>query len=97
MCIRDRLYLDGALKGTVSGAPNVASMPAAHIGTGVSAGFPAGCPSWCSFWGNMADIAYYNHPLDANRVAAHYQAGLATLTGSTAVTFTCLLYTSRCV
>ena len=40
------------------------------------------------FTGQIADVALYPSTLSSTQVAAHYQAGTATLTGTTPITFT---------
>lgn len=85
------LYLDGALVGSKADPPAYDFMTRVYLGAGITTGWPAGTTgpvSWTGFTGQLAQAAIYSHPLDQVAAARHYQAGLATLTGTTPVTFT---------
>ena len=83
------LYVDGALIGTKADAVDLQDMVRVQVGTGKALGWPnSGCSGWCGITGNIGRVAFYDHAPDATRVGAHYQAGLATLTGTTTTTFT---------
>ncbi|MBK7610674.1 MAG: hypothetical protein IPJ15_04990 [Actinomycetales bacterium] len=86
--VTQSLYLDGTLRGSIDGAVDLTGMINSYFGTGVGAGRPAVCATWCAYYGSMSEAVFYDHAPDATRVAAHYQAGLATLTGTTTATFT---------
>ncbi|MFB7469853.1 LamG-like jellyroll fold domain-containing protein [Kitasatospora sp. NPDC056184] len=69
------LYLDGALVGASSLGPvdhqaNVHT----YLGAGFAQGWPAAPAAVSRFTGSIDEAAVYQHPLSAERVAAHYQA-----------------------
>ncbi|MFG3224008.1 LamG-like jellyroll fold domain-containing protein [Kitasatospora sp. NPDC048194] len=68
------LYLDGTLVGTVSGTVNHLDMDRVTVGGGYLGNWPAGKGGWSWLNGQIDEVAFYQHPLSAERVAAHYQA-----------------------
>ncbi|WP_157849764.1 LamG-like jellyroll fold domain-containing protein [Streptomyces novaecaesareae] len=68
------LYLDGALVGTASGTVNHLDMDRVTVGGGYLGNWPAGNGGWSWLTGQIDEVAIYQHPLSADRVAAHYQA-----------------------
>ncbi|MET8629108.1 LamG-like jellyroll fold domain-containing protein [Kitasatospora sp. NPDC004669] len=68
------LYLDGTLVGTASGAANHLDMDRVTLGGGYLGNWPAGNGGWSWLTGQIDEVAVYQHPLTAERVAAHYQA-----------------------
>ncbi|MEU6972945.1 LamG-like jellyroll fold domain-containing protein [Kitasatospora aureofaciens] len=68
------LYLDGTLVGTASGTVNHLDMDRVTLGGGYLGSWPAGNGGWSWLTGQIDEVAIYQHPLSAERVAAHYQA-----------------------
>ncbi|MBD0671754.1 hypothetical protein BU198_13860 [Streptomyces sp. CBMA156] len=68
------LYLDGSLVGTASGTVNHLNMNRTYLGGGYVGGWPSGNGNWAWLTGQIDEVALYQHPLSAERVAAHYQA-----------------------
>lgn len=68
------LYLDGSLAGTASGTVNHLNMNRTYLGGGYVGGWPSGNGGWAWLTGQIDEVAFYQHPLSAERVAAHYQA-----------------------
>ncbi|MGW2372134.1 LamG-like jellyroll fold domain-containing protein [Kitasatospora sp. NPDC001683] len=68
------LYLDGTLVGTASGGINHLDMDRLTLGGGYLGNWPAGNGGWAWLTGQIDEVAIYQHPLSAERVAAHYQA-----------------------
>ncbi|WP_431676038.1 LamG-like jellyroll fold domain-containing protein [Kitasatospora sp. KL5] len=68
------LYLDGALVGTQTGAVNHASNVHTYFGAGFAKGWPSAPADVSRFTGSIDEVAFYQHPLGADRVAAHFQA-----------------------
>ncbi|MFJ1709751.1 LamG-like jellyroll fold domain-containing protein [Kitasatospora sp. NPDC088346] len=68
------LYLDGALVGTVTGTVNHLNMNRTYLGGGYTGSMPGGNggSSWLN--GQIDEVAFYQHPLTAERAAAHHQA-----------------------
>ncbi|MFF2658253.1 LamG-like jellyroll fold domain-containing protein [Kitasatospora sp. NPDC058032] len=68
------LYLDGALAGTLAGTVNHLNMNRTYLGGGYVGNAPGGNGGWSWLNGQIDEVALYQHPLTAERVAAHYQA-----------------------
>ncbi|WP_380286423.1 LamG-like jellyroll fold domain-containing protein [Kitasatospora purpeofusca] len=68
------LYLDGALVGTLPGTVNHLNMNRTYLGGGWTGTMPGGNGGWSWLNGQIDEVALYQHPLTADRVAAHYQA-----------------------
>ncbi|MEU1425073.1 LamG-like jellyroll fold domain-containing protein [Kitasatospora sp. NPDC005751] len=68
------LYLDGALVGTATGTVDHLNMNRTYLGGGWTGSMPGGNGGWSWFDGYIDEVAFYQHPLSADRVAAHYQA-----------------------
>ncbi|MFE7488598.1 LamG-like jellyroll fold domain-containing protein [Kitasatospora sp. NPDC057541] len=68
------LYLDGALVGTLAGTVNHLNMNRTYLGGGYVGNAPGGNGGWSWLNGQLDEVALYQHPLTAERVAAHYQA-----------------------
>ncbi|MFE6050517.1 LamG-like jellyroll fold domain-containing protein [Kitasatospora sp. NPDC056446] len=68
------LYLDGVLVGTGAGGVNHLDMDRLTLGGGYVGNWPAGNGGWSWLTGQIDEVAIYQHPLSAERVAAHYQA-----------------------
>ncbi|MQS15923.1 DNRLRE domain-containing protein [Streptomyces kaniharaensis] len=68
------LYLDGTLVGTASGTPNHLNMNRTYLGGGYVGNAPGGNGGWSWLTGQIDEVAFYQHPLAADRIAAHYQA-----------------------
>jgi RHS repeat-associated protein len=86
------LYLDGTLVGTLAGAIDNSGGSLTQVGLATQAQWPNASggtsTNWWGYAGSVADVAVYQHPLTATQVSAHYQAGKATLSGTTPTTFT---------
>ncbi|MFD4656187.1 LamG-like jellyroll fold domain-containing protein [Kitasatospora sp. NPDC058444] len=67
------LYLDGSLVGTVSGTVNHLNMTRTYLGGGYVGSWPGGNGGWSWLTGQIDEVALYQHPLTAERIAAHYQ------------------------
>ena len=74
------LYVDGQPVSSTTSIIDMLDMTSAQFGRADSGYWEAGCTGMCSLPGVIGDAAIYNHPLEATRVAAHYQAGQNTLT-----------------
>ncbi|MFJ9690754.1 LamG-like jellyroll fold domain-containing protein [Kitasatospora sp. NPDC101183] len=68
------LYLDGVLVGTASGTVNHLNMTRTYLGGGYVGNWPGGNGGWSWLTGQIDEVAFYQHPLSAERVGAHYQA-----------------------
>ncbi|MFI5645268.1 LamG-like jellyroll fold domain-containing protein [Kitasatospora sp. NPDC051705] len=68
------LYLDGTLVGSAAGAANHLDMDRITLGGGYLGSWPGGNGGWSWLTGQIDEVAFYQHPLSAERVAAHYQA-----------------------
>ncbi|MFI6154414.1 LamG-like jellyroll fold domain-containing protein [Kitasatospora sp. NPDC051170] len=68
------LYLDGALAGSAAGAPSHLTMNRTYLGGGWTGTLPGGNGGWSWLTGQIDEVAFYQHPLSADRVGAHYQA-----------------------
>jgi YD repeat-containing protein len=81
------VYMDGALIGSKTDPAAYTMMHRVQIGSGISTGWPGGVTGWTAFFGQLAHVAIYNHPLDQTTAARHSQAGTASLTATTPVSF----------
>jgi RHS repeat-associated protein len=81
------VYMDGALVASKTDAAAYTMMHRVQIGSGISTGWPGGVTGWTAFYGQLAHVAIYNHPLDQTAAARHSQAGTASLTAATPVSF----------
>jgi YD repeat-containing protein len=81
------VYMDGALIGSKTDPAAYTMMHRVQIGSGISTGWPGGVTGWTAFYGQLAHVAIYNHPLDQTAAARHSQAGIASLTATTPVSF----------
>ncbi|WP_406192102.1 DUF6531 domain-containing protein [Kitasatospora sp. NBC_01560] len=68
------LYLDGTLVGTATGTVDHLNMNRTYLGGGYVGSWPGGNGGWSWLDGQIDEVALYQHPLTAERVAAHYQA-----------------------
>ncbi|WP_395297010.1 LamG-like jellyroll fold domain-containing protein [Kitasatospora hibisci] len=68
------LYLDGTLVGSAAGTVNHLDMNRITLGGGWLGNWPGGTGGWSWLNGQLDEVAFYQHPLSAERVAAHYQA-----------------------
>ncbi|MFI8460463.1 LamG-like jellyroll fold domain-containing protein [Kitasatospora sp. NPDC085464] len=68
------LYLDGTLVGTATGTVDHLNMNRTYLGGGYVGTWPGGNGGWSWLNGQIDEVALYQHPLSAERVAAHYQA-----------------------
>ncbi|MEU8847205.1 LamG-like jellyroll fold domain-containing protein [Streptomyces sp. NPDC048564] len=72
------LYLDGAEVGTLSGTLTEQSRTFAYLGAGYgSTGWMGLANGEYRFKGQLDEVAFYHHPLDAATVAEHYAARAA--------------------
>ncbi|RAJ32831.1 RHS repeat-associated protein [Kitasatospora sp. SolWspMP-SS2h] len=68
------LYLDGTLVATATGTVDHLDMNRTYLGGGYTGSWPGGNGGWSWFNGQIDEVAFYQHPLSADRIAAHYQA-----------------------
>lgn len=68
------LYVDGVLVATMAGTVDHHGMNRTYLGGGYTGGWPGGNGGWSWFNGQIDEVAFYQHPLGADRIAAHYQA-----------------------
>ncbi|MET9615373.1 LamG-like jellyroll fold domain-containing protein [Kitasatospora indigofera] len=68
------LYLDGTLVGTAAGTVSHLNMNRTYVGGGYVGSMPGGNGGWSWLNGQLDEVAFYQHPLSAERVSAHYQA-----------------------
>lgn len=85
--VTQTLYLDGVAKGSIDAPVDLTGMTRSTLGTGTGTNRPSLCTGTCTYTGGLSEFALYDHALEATTVAAHYQAGIATLTGTTPITF----------
>ncbi len=85
--VTQTLYLDGVAKGSIDAPVDLTGMTRSTLATGSGANRPSLCTGTCTYTGGLSEFALYDHALEATTVAAHYQAGIATLTGTTPITF----------
>ena len=72
-----RLYLTGALVGEQAATIDYLTMNQAAVGTGSTHGWPSGTSATQHFFaGSIDEVAVYPSALSAERISAHYSAGL---------------------
>jgi len=75
-----RLYLDGALIGTLSQAGQTTTAGYANLGAGFTQGWPSSSPGGLSYFpGQIAEAAFYSTELTQDQVWAHVAAATQTV------------------